>query len=39
VRYVFFGESSEGEGRGLPYGVRETAVAFGRLGVCDVKLC
>ena len=35
---LFFGESLEGEGWGLPRGVRETAIAFGRLGFCDVEL-
>jgi hypothetical protein len=35
----FFGESFDGEGWGLPRGVRETAVAFGRLGFSDVELC
>ncbi len=35
----FFGESFEGEGLGLPYGVRETAIAFGRLGFSDDELC
>ncbi len=35
----FFGESFEWEGLGLLYGVRETAIAFGRLGFSDDELC